>query len=153
MAKPVWSATFDVLYRGYTLEVQGDVVIKADTVLLLTDRSVPGVRAAQRTVALLERLDVQLSQMRLLFADAHPGPVSAEDAERTIGLRPYLTLPKDDAAAADAMNTGTPLNGTRAAGLAAAIADLAGKLAGTESGARKRSGGLFRRFFTREARA
>ncbi len=125
---------------------------QSDSILLLTDRSVPGIRAAQRTVALLERLDVQISQMRLVFADAHPGPISVDDAERTIGLRPYLTLPRDDAAAAAAMNSGSPLNGTRGAGLAMTIADLASKVAGSEQALRKR-GGLLRRFFSREARA
>lgn len=125
---------------------------QADSVLLITDRSVPGVRSAQRTVQLLEHLDVQLSQMRLVFADVRPGPVSLEDAERTIGLRPYLTLPRDEVAAAAAMNTGSPLNGARGAGLATAIAELAAKLAGSEAAGRRR-GGLLRRFFSREARA
>lgn len=125
---------------------------QADVILLLTDRSVPGIRSAQRTVQLLERLDVQLSQMRLLFTDAHPGPIGVEDAERTIGLRPYCTLPRDDAAASAAMNSGNPLNGARGAGLATAVATLAGKLAGSEGGERRR-GGLLRRFFSREARA
>lgn len=125
---------------------------QADSILLLTDRSVPGIRSAQRTVQLLEHLDVQLSQMRLVFADVHPGPVSVEDAERTIGLRPYLTLPRDEVAAAAAMNTGSPLNGARGAGLATVIAELAAKLAGSEAAGRRR-GGLLRRFFSREARA
>jgi len=124
---------------------------QADSILLLTDRSVPGIRSAQRTVQLLERLDVQLSQMRLLFADAHPGPISVEDAERTIGLRPYFTLPRDEAVAASAMNTGTPLDGARG-GLAVAVVELAHKLAGNEATGRKR-GGLIKRFFSREARA
>ena len=54
---------------------------QSDSILLLTDRSVPGIRAAQRTVALLERLDVQISQMRLVFADAHPGPIRYCDVD------------------------------------------------------------------------
>jgi len=125
---------------------------QADSILLLTDRSVPGIRAAQRTVQLLERLDIQLSQMRLLLVDAHPGPITVDDAERTIGLRPYFTLPSDEPAAAAAMNSGTPLDSTRGGGLAGAVAELAHKLAGSEATARKR-GGLIRRFFSREARA
>jgi pilus assembly protein CpaE len=125
---------------------------QADVILLLADRSVPGVRAAQRTVQLLERLDVQLSQIRLVIADAHPGPVGVDDAERTIGLRPYLTLPRDESTAAAAMNTGSPLDGGRSGGLTSTIADLAHRIAGSEETHRKR-GGLIRRFFSREARA
>jgi len=124
---------------------------QSDAILLLSDRSVPGIRATQRTVQLLERLDVQLSQMRLVFTDAHPGPVSVEDAERTIGLRTYLTLPKDDVAAANAMNTGKALE-TGRGGLSTVISDLADNLSGSESTGRKR-GGMLRRFFSREARA
>ena len=125
---------------------------QADQVLVLSDLSVPGVRSAQRSVELLERLGIPYGNIHLIVSRLHGGPVQIEDAVKAIGREPYLVVPRDDAAASNAMNSGTPLNGTSSGGLAESVAELAAKLAGTEAGA-KRKGGLLRRFFSREARS
>jgi len=79
--------------------------------LLLTDLSVPGVRAARRTLEVLERLAVPPDRVELLVTDAVPGPIKLEEAARAIGKQPFLIIPRDPVAAASAMNTGAPLNG------------------------------------------
>jgi pilus assembly protein CpaE len=117
-------------------------------ILLLTDLSVPGVRAARRTIELLGRLDVPRERVELLVTHAIPGPVTMEDAVRSIGKQPLLIVPRDAAAAAGAMNAGAPLNGTRASSLSIAISELAARLTG--AAVRKAGGGrLFRRIFGR----
>jgi pilus assembly protein CpaE len=126
---------------------------QADQVLILSDLSVPGVRSAQRSVELLERLGVPYGNIHLIVSRLQPGPVQVDDAVKAIGREPYLIVPRDDLAASNAMNSGKPLNGTSSGGLAEAISELAAKIAGTDAGAHKRKGGLLRRFFSREARS
>jgi pilus assembly protein CpaE len=118
-------------------------------VLLVSDLSIPGIRAARRLRDLLERLGVPPSAVGLLVTEAVPGPVSVTDAARAIGREPLLVIPRD-AAAFDAMNEGTPLNG-RQTPLPAAMAQLAAKLAGVVRPARRRPSGL-RRLFARAGR-
>jgi len=124
----------------------------ADRVLVLSDLSVPGVRAAQRTVDLLKRMNMPLERVGLIITHAVPGPVELKEATRTIGREPMLVIPRDEAAS-KAMNTGAPLNGGRQTGLALAIAELAGRLGagGLESKAPRAN--RFRRIFTKETRA
>jgi pilus assembly protein CpaE len=126
---------------------------QADQVLVLSDLTVPGVRSAQRSVELLERLGVPYGNIHLIVSRLQPGPVQIDDAVKAIGRAPYLIVPRDDAAASAAMNSGTPLNGTSGGGLAETITEFAAKIAGTDAGAFKRKGGLLRRFFSREARS
>jgi pilus assembly protein CpaE len=121
---------------------------QSERVLLLSDLSIPGIRAARRLRDLLERLGVAPSAVELLITEAVPGPVSVSDAARAIGKPPLLVIPRD-AAAPDAMNEGTPLNG-RQTPLPAAITQLAAKLAGVHAPRRPRVG--LRRLFSRGVR-
>lgn len=121
-------------------------------ILLITDLTVPGVRAARRVMDLLTKLEIPMQTVQLVVTQATPGAIDLSDAARTIGKDPYLVVPNDQAAANQAMNAGAPLNGKQSA-LSEAIAQLAGKLAGSAQAPAKRRGGLFRRIFTREARA
>jgi Flp pilus assembly CpaE family ATPase len=77
--------------------------------------------------------------------------VSEHDAIRALGKDPILTLPRDDAAANNAMNAGVPLNGKQSP-LAAAVSELATKLTGMGSSAKAKRGHLFQRIFTKEVR-
>lgn len=125
---------------------------QSDHLLLVTDLTVPGVRAARRTMDLLQKLDIPMHTVQLVVTQATPGAIEIADASRTIGKDPYLVVPNDQATANQAMNTGAPLNG-KPSNLASAIAELAGKITGGDANQPKRRGGLFRRMFTREARA
>ncbi|HLK12643.1 MAG TPA: hypothetical protein VKW76_14805 [Candidatus Binatia bacterium] len=120
----------------------------SEHVLLISDLSIPGVRSARRVRDLLERLGAPPSALDLLVTEAVPGPVSVSDAARAIGKQPLLVIPHD-AAAPDAMNEGTPLNG-RQTPLPAAMAQLAAKLAGVCTTRRPRAGLL--RLFSRGGR-
>jgi pilus assembly protein CpaE len=117
-------------------------------ILLLSDLSVPGVRAARRTVDLFRRLGVSLDHVELLLSEGSGGPVSVQDATRAIGKQPFFVVPRDDASAAEAMNHGAPLNG-KPTKLALAMTDLAAKIAGVSAAAKPKGGQLFRKFFGR----
>jgi len=121
----------------------------SDHILILTDLSVPGVRAARRMIELLQRLNVSARLIAPEFSHVIPGPVSAQDAVRALGKEPLVVMPRDDAAASGAMNDGTPLNGKQSP-LSYAIAELAAKLAGVAPPTRSK--GLLHRVFSKEAR-
>jgi pilus assembly protein CpaE len=123
----------------------------ADRILLLSDLTVPGVRAARRAFELLGRLDAA-TRTEIVLTERVPGPVERADATRAIGKAPFFTLPRDEAAAASAMNDGVPLNG-RPGGLALAVRQLAAKLAGVAPETSLSRGHLLRRFFGKEAHA
>ena len=122
---------------------------QSDHILILTDLSVPGVRAARRMIELLLRLNVSAQLIQPVFSHVIPGPVSPQDAVRAIGKEPLLVIPRDDVAASGAMNDGTPLNGKQSA-LSCAIAELAAKLAGVAPPPKPK--GLLQRVFSKEAR-
>ena len=126
---------------------------QSDRLLMLTDLSVPGVRAARRIVELLDRLNIPRERVDLVVTQAIPGPVSLPDAARAIGKEVFHVLPRDEQAAGAAMNAGTPLTAAREAGLATGIAELADKLAGRGGPAKGKRGHLLQRIFTRETRA
>ena len=116
-------------------------------IFVLTDLSVPGVRCARRLLDLLARLSLPHERAEVLVTRAVPGPVSLEDAVRALGKDPFLVLPRDEAAASAAMNGGMPLNG-RPGSLAAAIGELAARVAGSGAAPRTRRGHILRRIVT-----
>jgi pilus assembly protein CpaE len=124
----------------------------ADHVFLLSDLSLPGVRAALRAMDALQRLEIPPDTVRLLLTRAVPGGVDLAEAVQTLGREPFLVIPNDQAATAAAMNAGTPLNGKPSA-LTDTIGTLASRIAGGSSEPPRRRGGFIRRIFTREAGA
>jgi len=122
----------------------------ADHILLITDLTIPSVRASRRFLDLLERLNVGTSRVELVITELVRGPVDLKDVTRSLGKEPLVTLPRDDAGASQAMNSGSPLNGGKPAGLAAAVSALAARLAGVQQQASAR-GSFLRRMFTKEA--
>ena len=118
-------------------------------ILVLTDLSVPGVRAAGRIVELLGRLNIPSPRVELLVTQVVPGPVSLKDAVRAIGKEPLHVVPRDEAAACDAMNEGLPLNG-KPGGLPHSIRELASKVADIRDGNKPKRGPLWQRLFTKE---
>lgn len=115
----------------------------SDRILLLTDLSIPGIRAGQRILDLLMRVDITSERVDVLLTVPAKSEVKVEDATRAIGKPPFATIPRDDVSAIEAMNAGTPLNGTRDSVLSQSIVDLASKLTGT--GPKQQSGPLLRR--------
>ena len=122
---------------------------QSDHVIILVDRTVPGLRAARRMVELLLRLGVPIDRIRPVISQVLPGPVSAQDAVRAIGKEPFGMIPRDDSAASAAVNAGVPLNGKQSA-LSVAIVDIAHKLTGITPASKPK--GLFQRVFSKEAR-
>jgi pilus assembly protein CpaE len=115
----------------------------SDRILLLTDLSIPGIRAGQRTVDLLTRVDIPADRVELLLTTPAKSEVKIEDATRAIGRTPFIMIPRDDQSATEAMNAGAPLNGTRDSVLSQVVLELASKLTG--AGPQKHSGPLLRR--------
>jgi pilus assembly protein CpaE len=118
-------------------------------ILVVTDLSVPGVRAAGRTVELLGRLNVPSQRVELLVTQIVPGPVNLKDAVRAIGKEPLHVIPRDEVAARDAMNEGIPLNG-KPGGLPLAIRELASKLADVRDARKPKRAQLWQRLFSKE---
>ncbi len=115
----------------------------SDRILLLTDLSIPGIRAGQRVIDLLTRVDISTDRVEVLLTVPGKSEVKVEDATRAIGRPPFMTIPRDELTATEAMNAGTPLNGTRDSALSQCIVDLASKLTG--AGPKQQSGPLLRR--------
>jgi pilus assembly protein CpaE len=115
----------------------------SDRILLLTDLSIPGIRAGQRIIELLMRVDIPTDRVELLLTVPGKSEVKVEDATRAIGKPPFVTIPRDELSATEAMNAGTPLNGTRDSVLSQSVVDLASKLTG--AGPKQQSGPLLRR--------
>jgi len=121
----------------------------ADHILLITDLSIPSVRASRRFLDLLERLNVGTARVQLIVTELIRGPVDLKDVTRSLGKEPLVTFPRDEIGASQAMNSGSPLNGGKPSGLAAAVQTVATKLAGVPQTAAR--GSFFRRMFTKEA--
>jgi len=125
---------------------------ESQRILVLTDLSVPGVRAAHRVVELLLRLNTPSERVEWLVAEAVPGPVPLVDAVRAIGREPLHVIPREAATVRSAINEGTPLNGNKSA-LTASLTELAAKLTGLPAPAKPVAGPLLRRLFGRGGRA
>lgn len=119
----------------------------SDRILLLTDLSVPSIRAARRFRDLLARLNAAPTTLELLVTESRPGPVAVQDAAGALGKQPFLLLPRDEAIATQAMNEGTPIESV-ASPLRAALTDLAARLAGIRMDARPPRARLFQRLLS-----
>lgn len=117
---------------------------QANDILLLTDLSIPGLRAGQRSIDLLGRLDINTDRVHVLLTELGKSGISVDDAATALGKRPMMTIPRDLTAACEAMNAGTPLNG-RDSALGNTIAELVLRLTGKQ----EKAGGkpLLRRLF------
>jgi len=120
----------------------------SDRVFVLTDLSVPSVRAARRTFELLGHLEGALEHPELLITEL--GPLDVKKAVQVIGKEPFAVIPRDESASS-AMNDGVPLNG-RPTRLAVALDELARRIAGVQAGGAKTPRGLFGRIFPKGAR-
>lgn len=120
----------------------------SDRIFILTDLSVPSVRAARRVFELLARLEGPLERAELLVTEIIAGPLELKKAVQVMGKEPFAIIPRDDSAGS-AMNDGVPLNG-RPTRLALALDALACRVAGVQSGSKNR--GILGRIFPKGAR-
>lgn len=105
---------------------------QATHIILLTDLSIPGLRAGQRSLDLFHRLEIDIDRVQVLTTEMFKSGISADDAAAAIGKKPMMALPRDLNTACEAMNAGTPLT-ARDGALGAAIGELAVKLTGQAS--------------------
>ncbi len=133
--------------RAITSAVVG-ALEESDRILVVSDLSVPSVRAARRMFELLGRLGSTLERSELVVTESVPGPVERKRAVQVIGKEPFAVIPRDDSASS-AMNDGVPLNG-RPTRLGLTLDALANRLAGLQPGTRPRS--LLSRIFPKGAR-
>lgn len=118
---------------------------QSDRTIVLTDLSVPSVRAAKRAFELLGRLGVPAEHLGLVVTEAIAGPLDVRDVVRALGHAPLVVIPRDAEGASRAMNSGAPIAG---GGIVGAIDELAAKLTGVRVAQRPKGGGaLFRRIF------
>jgi len=104
----------------------------ADDILLITQLSVPGLRATQRTIALCQRLGYDDDKLRVVVNRHQTGDVlSLTDAAELLGRPVFHTLPNDYRGSAAAMSAGVPVGQHDASSrLAQAYGALAAKLTG-----------------------
>jgi len=156
-AIPLLRAQFRYTVIDTSRTITGPVLAaleQADRILLLSEISVPGVRAARRLHELLARISPDPGRIELLISDVHPSPVKMADALRAIGKdQALLVVPRDEAQASAAANAGVPLNGASPSPLADAIAALAAKLAGMPAEAHGLRRSLLQRFLPRGRRS
>ena len=118
---------------------------QSDRTLVLTDLSVPSVRAAKRMLELLDRLGVPKEHLELIITEAVAGPLEVKEVVRALGHAPLAVIPRDAEGASKAMNSGAPIAG---GGIIGAIDEIASKLTGIRVAQRSKGGGaLFRRIF------
>ena len=116
----------------------------SDRIVLMTDLSIPGVRAAQRTLDLLARFDVEPDRVEVVMTEFEKSGIKLEEVSKALGKSSVTTMPRDpnvfvatkkrEPIAAD----GSPFGAT--------IANLARKLNGDH--ARAASSPLFKRLFS-----
>lgn len=105
---------------------------QANQILLLTDLSIPGLRAGQRSLTLFDKLGIESERIHVLLTEPAKSGIPLDEATAAIGKAPLMSLPRDLQTATNAMNNGTPLNG-RDGGLSGAIASLAEQLTGSKA--------------------
>ncbi|MFQ5477590.1 MAG: CpaE family protein [Candidatus Binatia bacterium] len=134
----------------YLSEVVLPALENAQSIYLLTDNTVPAVRAMQRLLGTFKRLGIAQDNIRLILSRAvdQAGITAAELAE-VLKLSVSGQLPNDHTTATEAVTQGKPLSEVDPeSDLVAAIECVAGRLCArkAESSPVKRSGLLARMF-------
>jgi len=108
----------------------------ADRVVLVTQLTVPALRATKRSLELCERLGYPDTKLFVVVNRFHSGDVvTAADAKDVLGREVFWKIPNDYRAFADALTRGRPITDRDAhSPLAKAFLQLAAKLGGTSEG-------------------
>ena len=126
---------------------------QSERLLVLTDLSVPGVRAGRRALELCSRLGTSSRRVDLLVKEVVPRAIKRREASSAIGKEPLAVIPHDRVIAGQAMNAGTPLNGSGPSALTSVVTELASKITGVPVRRRGRRVRILRRFFERKGAA
>ena len=105
----------------------------ADRIVLVTQLTVPALRATKRTLELCERLGYPDSKLFVVVNRYHSGDVvTPNDAKDVLGREVFWKIPNDYRAFSDALTRGRPITDRDAnSPLAKAFIQLAAKLGGT----------------------
>lgn len=117
---------------------------ESDRVLLLTDLSIPGVRAAQRSLDLLARHGVESAHIEVLMTELERSGIKLDEVSKALGKREVTMLPRDPAAFGAPGST-TALGGEAGSPFTTVIAGIARRLSG-ERGSVERP--LLKRLFS-----
>ena len=108
----------------------------ADRIVLVTQLTVPALRATKRSLELCERLGYPDSKLFVVVNRFHSGDVvTPGDAKDVLGREVFWKIPNDYRAFSDALTRGRPITDRDAnTPLAKAFIQLAAKLGGTSEG-------------------
>ena len=108
----------------------------ADRIVLVTQLTVPALRATKRTLELCERLGYPDSKLFVVVNRFHSGDVvTPADAKDVLGRDVFWKIPNDYRAFSDALTRGRPiLDRDTSSPLARSFIQLAAKLSGTSEG-------------------
>ena len=108
----------------------------ADRIVLVTQLTVPALRATKRSLELCERLGYPDSKLFVVVNRFHSGDVvTAADAKDVLGREVFWKIPNDYRAFSDALTRGRPITDRDGnSPLTKAFLQLAAKLAGTSEG-------------------
>lgn len=142
---------FTVVDTARTLTATTAAVLNhTDRVLIVSDLSLPSVRSLHRLAGVLRGLSVSREGLDLIVVEGEHDMVPVADASRAIAKPPLVTISRDAAAAAAAMNAGAPLNGPKPSPLLVSIVELATKLSGVQ-GATTIKRSLWQQIFSKGA--
>jgi len=112
------------------LDATRAALTNADRIFLVTELTLPALRASMRALAWLREEGVELESTVELVVNKHANrswEVAPAEAAKTLGLPIRTLLPRDDAAVYTAVNSGLPLDEVKGgAALQRAIAALVG---------------------------
>jgi len=118
-------------------EVSLEIFDRSSTIILLTELSVPSVRAARRSLDILGKLNFLAVPDRVRIVVnrfSEQSALTTGQLEETLGLPAFATIANDFTAVSEAINLGRPLCGEKTEGHAARdIVALAHKLVPGES--------------------
>lgn len=108
----------------------------ADRIVVVTQLTVPALRAAKRSIELCERLGYPDSKLFVVVNRFHSGDVvTPADAKDVLGRDIFWKIPNDYRAFSDALTRGRPITDRDAnSSLGKAFTQLAAKLGGTSEG-------------------
>ena len=108
----------------------------ADRIVLVTQLTVPALRATKRTLELCERLGYPDAKLFVVVNRFHSGDVvTPADAKDVLGRDVFWKIPNDYRAFSDALTRGRPiLDRDTSSPLARSFIQLAAKLSGTSEG-------------------
>jgi pilus assembly protein CpaE len=118
------ASILDILHSTYDLvvvdaphvfnEITLEIFDRSSTILIMTEPSIPSVRAARRSLEIFQKLNYLVSPDRVRLVVNRRGEqsaISVAQIEETLGMPVFGTITNDYAAVSTAINVGKPLCG------------------------------------------